>query len=152
MSAPPGGPGPATGYGYGSSLLLEDGDLVLSGGTLAQVHEMANLRQALSLRLLTPYGTDRVHSTYGLDVRGAFTEGHGRRTVREVVRLEVVRTLATDPRVREVMSVLFNDDPEFVAQVRAAGGRPAGRHDRSRRLVVEVATVSDTTVTLEVEL
>jgi hypothetical protein len=139
---------------FGSSFLLTDGDLVLDGGDLTLVHGLENLKQALTLRLLTPYGTDLVNATYGLDASRAFTGGHGRRMVKELIRLEVVRTLASDPRVREVTSVIFDDDPQFVAQVRAAGGEPADHRNRLWQLLVTVETVQDITtpVLVDVEL
>ena len=141
---------------FGSSFLLEDGDLVLSTGDLTGepqlVHGLANLRQALALRLLTPYGTDPVNATYGLDARTAFTGGHSRRMVKELIRLQVVRTLAADPRVREVTDVLFDDDPQFVAQVRAAGGRPADHHNRLWQVLVTVETVQNTTALVLVDV
>jgi phage baseplate assembly protein W len=136
----------------GVSFLLTDGDLVLSGdglkGDLRLVDGLANLKQALSVRLLTPYGTDQVNATYGLDVRRALTGGHDRRMVKELIRLEVVRTLSGDPRVREVTSVLFDDDPRFGAQVGAA----AGRRDRLGQVAVTVETVRDTTTLLLVDV
>jgi hypothetical protein len=143
---------------FGSSFLLEDGDLVLSTGDLTGepqlVQGLANLKQALTLRLLTPYGTDQVNATYGLDARGAFTGGHSRRMVKELIRLEVVRTLASDPRVGEVTDVLFDDDPQFVAQVRAAGGQPPSHRNRLWQVLVTVETVQNTTtlVLVDVEL
>jgi hypothetical protein len=143
---------------FGSSFLLEDGDLVLSIGDLKGepqlVHGLANLKQALTLRLLTPYGTDPVNATYGLDARRAFTGGHSRRMVKELIRLEVVRTLASDPRVREVSDVLFDDDPQFVAQLRATGGQPPDHRNRLWQVVVTVETVQNTTtlVLVDVEL
>lgn len=155
MTGPANVPGGDQGR-LGASFLLTDGDLVLSGdgltGDLKLVDGLANLKQALTVRLLTPYGTDQVNATYGLDVRRALTGGHDRRTVKELIRLEVVRTLAGDPRVREVTSVLFDDDPRFAAQAGAAGGQPAGRRDRLGQVAVTVETVRDTTTLILVDV
>jgi phage baseplate assembly protein W len=137
---------------FGSSFLLADGDLVLDGGDLRLVHGLDNLKQALTLRLLTPFGTDQVNATYGLDATRAFTEGHGRRMVKELIRLEVVRTLASDPRVREVTSVVFDDNPQVVAQVRAAGGVPRDHRNRLWQLIATVETVQDTTTPILVDV
>ncbi|MFF3877190.1 hypothetical protein [Streptomyces sp. NPDC001978] len=152
MSSPPGSPGTGDEFRFGSSFRLTDGDLVLSaGGPKGEpelVHGMTNLQQALSLRLLTPYGSDQVNSTYGLDARRALTGDHGRRMVKELIRLEVVRTLATDPRVREVTSVLFDDAAGFVALAGAAGGPSA----RNRQVLVTVETVQDATALILVDV
>jgi phage baseplate assembly protein W len=124
---------------FGSSLALEDGDLVLGpDGSLGQVHGLPNLEQALTLRLLTPYGSDLAHATYGLDARRAFTEGHTRRMVEELIRLEIVRSLATDPRVDDVVSVEFD-----------AATAP---HDRLRKVTVVVRTVQASTAQLLIDV
>jgi phage baseplate assembly protein W len=140
----------------GSSFRLKDGDLVLAadhpGGEPQLVHGLANLEQALTLRLLTPFGTDPVNTGYGLDVRGAFTGGNNRRTVKELIRLEVVRTLGSDPRVREVAEVLFDDDPQFVAQVLAAGGRPSDHRTRLWQVLVTVETIQNVTTSVLVDV
>jgi phage baseplate assembly protein W len=120
----------------GRSLELVDGDLVLRDGLLVEVSGTDNLLQALTLRVLTPYGSDRFHTGYGLDVRQALTEPHGRRIARELLRLELVRTLAGDPRVREVRDVVFAET--------AAGQRLA-----SVEVVLE--TVAGTATTLVVD-
>lgn len=91
----------------GHSLLLEDGDLVVRDRGLAPVTGIANLMQALKLRLLTPYGSDRFNNQYGLSAGGAFTRPVGTRELEELLRLEIVRTLAADPRVHEVVDVSF---------------------------------------------
>ncbi|MCE0539714.1 DUF2634 domain-containing protein [Kineosporia rhizophila] len=133
---------------FGSSLRLEDGDLVLSGADLRPVHGDENLRQALTLRLLTPYGSDQVNATYGLDVTRAFTGNHGRRMVKELLRLEIVRTLASDPRVADVLSVVFDDEPGFPPERR----NPV--KDRLSQVAVSVRTAQDTTALIltDVEL
>ncbi|CCK24483.1 hypothetical protein BN159_0104 [Streptomyces davaonensis JCM 4913] len=141
---------------YGSGFRLQDGDLVLTAdppdGEPQLVHGLANLEQALTLRLLTPFGTDPVNAGYGLDVRGAFTGGNNRRTVKELIRLEVVRTLGSDPRVREVTEVLFDDDPQFLAQVVAAGGRPSGHRTRLWQVLVTVETIQNVTTSVLVDV
>lgn len=126
--------------GFGASFVLRDGDLVLTGSGVELVEGLANLTQALALRLLTPYGTDRVNATYGLDAREAFSGNHDRIMLKELIRLEVLRTLSGDPRVREVTGVLFDDDPEF-----PAGAAPPDHRDRVWRVLVTVQTTDDTT-------
>ncbi|MFF9909545.1 hypothetical protein [Streptomyces sp. NPDC013457] len=95
----------------GHSLLLDNGDLVLHSGELVKVRGLANLVQALTLSLLTPYGSDRFDARYGLSVTEAFGRPGGPRVVQELLRLEIVRTLAADPRVNEVTEVTFTGDP-----------------------------------------
>lgn len=100
---------------YGRGLVLEDGDLVLDAGRLVEVSGLAALRQGLELRLATPWASDRLDVRYGLDVRDTFTAALPRPLVKEVLRLSIIRSLATDPRVASVERVLFDDDPEYLA-------------------------------------
>jgi hypothetical protein len=95
----------------GRSLLLRDGDLVLAGGRFAEVSGAANLIQALTLRILTPLGNDRFNTGYGFDAASVFASAASARTARDLVQLNLVRTLGTDPRVAEVREVRFLDPP-----------------------------------------
>ncbi|MGX2998572.1 hypothetical protein JNUCC64_30635 [Streptomyces sp. JNUCC 64] len=98
------------GLGWGPR--LDDGDLVIgTDGRLELVSGTAQLAQSLTLRLLTPYGSDRFGTSYGLDVGEALGGPHGRRVTRELLRLRLVRALTGDPRVREVREVLFDGEP-----------------------------------------
>ncbi|MEU2604074.1 hypothetical protein [Streptomyces albus] len=126
----------------GHSLLLEDGDLVVRDRTLAPVRGIANLLQALSLRLLTPYGSDRFNHRYGLSAGETFTRPGSVRDAQELLRLEIVRTLAADPRVREVVEVAF-------VQGQDAGGRP---DRRAWTVAVTVETVDGRTTALSADL
>jgi len=99
---------------YGYSFLLRDGDLVIQNDELLTVAGRANLIQALTLRVLTPYGSDPFNTTYGLDVTQAFTQPNGVRMVRELIKLNLVRTLGMDPRVSDIREVLFDDDPAYL--------------------------------------
>ncbi len=101
---------------YGRGLALDDGDLVLEAGRLVEVAGVANLRQGLELRLATPWASDRLDVRYGLDVRDTFTSALPRPLAKEVLRLSIIRSLATDPRVASVERVLFDDDPEYLAE------------------------------------
>ncbi|WP_199512719.1 hypothetical protein [Nucisporomicrobium flavum] len=138
--------------GFGASFLLSDGDLVFTAAGVELVQGLPTLTQALTLRLLTPYGTDRVNATYGLDAREAFSGNHDRTMLKELIRLEVLRTLSGDPRVREVTGVLFDDDPDFPAGAGAAGAAPPDHHARLWRVLVTVETTDDTAAVVLADL
>jgi hypothetical protein len=112
----------------GRSLLLRDGDLVLADGRLIEVSGAANLLQALTLRVLTPFGDDRFNTGYGFDAADVFTRATTLRGTRDLMQLNLVRTLGTDPRVQDIRSVVFLDPPE------------AARH-RAWPVVVTLVTV-----------
>jgi phage baseplate assembly protein W len=97
---------------FGRGLRLDDGDLVMSSGRLQEVEAVANLSQALTLRVLTPFGSDPFNTDYGLDISEAFIEPNTISVVRQLIQLNLVRTLATDPRVRDVREITFDDDPD----------------------------------------
>lgn len=121
---------PAENPPLGHSLLLRDGDLVLERGRLAEVDGLANLMQALTLRVLTPLGSDSYHVGYGFDFASVLSEAGGQQAVRDMIRLNLVRALSADPRVLELRDVeLLADSADrrsWTVQVSiiAAGGRP----------------------------
>jgi phage baseplate assembly protein W len=134
----------------GRGLRVDDGDLAFEQGRLVEVTGIANLTQALTLRLLTPLGSDRFNTRYGLDLSRVFSEPSGIRTVKELLKLNVVGTLGTDPRVQEVRTVTIDDDPERLI---GDGGDAARlrdiRHSRVWTVRAEVlAVAADQTVTL----
>jgi hypothetical protein len=139
---------------FGHSLALVNGDLVLAGNRLKEVAGKANLIQALELRVLTPLGSDPFNTTYGLDVRQAFTQPGGIRTVKQLLQLSLVRTVGTDPRVRDIRSVLFEDDPAYLERHREITPDMV-REDRHRRfwkVEVEIQTIDAQAATLAVTL
>jgi hypothetical protein len=138
---------------FGRGLLVDDGDLVLDGGDLAEVTGLANLVQALTLRVLTPFGSDRFNTSYGLDVTQAFTLANSARIAKELLRLSLVATLATDPRVSEVRQVTFDDDPDrLAAGPDAVASANTARIRRDWTVEADVVTVADTAVTLNLNV
>src|SRR5262249_42163706 len=85
----------------------------------------------------TPLGTDPLNASYGLDVSDAFTGSLTRQLAKEVLRLNLIRTVAGDPRVAEVISVLFDDDADYIAQHPEA----AASTSRQRRAALAEITV-----------
>jgi hypothetical protein len=138
---------------FGRGLQLDDGDLVLVGGQLQEVEGTENLTQALTLRVLTPFGSDPFNTGYGLSLREVFNEPSGLRMVRELIKLNLVSTLGQDPRIREVRQVVFDDDPDrLAADPDAAVLVRAAHHRRTWTVEVDLETVTDTPVTLQVNV
>ena len=92
---------------FGTSLLVDDGDLVVQNGSLVEVRGLPNLIQALTLRVFTPYGTDIFNPTYGFDLGAIFGGSLNTRARRDLISLNLVRTLTGDRRVREVRDIRF---------------------------------------------
>lgn len=84
--------------------LDHDGSITFAAGDMQTVSGVSNLRQALSLRLNTPYGTFPHHSTYGnqlFDFVGQQNNGYFANLVRGLV----VSAISEDPRVEQVDDV-----------------------------------------------
>ncbi|MET7479563.1 hypothetical protein ABZT17_35090 [Streptomyces sp. NPDC005648] len=138
---------------FGRGLRVDDGDLVLDGGDLAEVSGIANLVQALTLRVLTPLGSDRFDTGYGLDVTRAFTEPNSARMVKELLKLDLIATLGTDPRVSAVGRITFDDDPaRLAAGPGAVAEARAARVHRAWRVEADLETVAEVPVTLRVNV
>lgn len=126
---------------FGNSLALEDGDIVFANNTLQMVSGTDNLLQSLELRVLTPFGSDIFNTTYGLDVTQAFTQPGSIRMVKELLKLSLVQTLGTDPRVQDILDVQFSE-----VQVGDL------RHSRSWTVNVVISTVDAQTTTLTLNI
>lgn len=139
---------------YGYSFLLNDGDLVIKRNQLLTVAWRDNLLQALTLRVLTPYGSDIYNTTYGLDVSEAFTQPNQLRMVKELIKLNLVRTLGTDPRVSDIREVVFDDDPNYLARHPHEDEELLRDQHHRRQWHVEVTldTVQDQTITLALQV
>ncbi|MEU2391311.1 hypothetical protein [Streptomyces sp. NPDC007369] len=75
------------------------------GRDLALVEGTANLAQCLSVALLTAPGTDPFHVGFGFDGLRVLTQGLTPPMALELLRLSVLRTLAADARVAEVVEL-----------------------------------------------
>jgi hypothetical protein len=125
----------------GRSLRLDDGDIVFEDNTLAEISGRENLIQALVLRALTPLGNDPFSTGYGLDIRNAFTRPVATHVVKELIKLNLVRTLSPDPRVREIRDIVFPDDPDHVEANPALDAEAARQRRQSRLWRVEVTII-----------
>src|SRR5205085_8447930 len=70
-----------------------------------------SLAQSLTLALETQLGSDPVNVVFGFDLRALGENPYGVTTRREYLRLQLVRTVASDPRVKEIRDLYFDDDP-----------------------------------------
>jgi hypothetical protein len=131
---------------FGSSLLVDAGDLVMESGAgglrFRAVEGLPNLMQAVELRVLTPYASDRFNTTYGLDYEQIFAHAAGLRMAKELIRLNLVRTVGTDPRVQDVREIVFQGDPVFME--RHPELTPAAAREERRRRHWRIEVVIDT--------
>jgi hypothetical protein len=130
---------------FGTSIALVDGDFRLVNGDLALVSGTANFGQALQVIVETPFGSDQINVAYGLDVAAIFTVAASVSSVKDVIRLNLVKSLSADNRVREIDAILFDDEAGFAALApEFAGGDPGAtaRHGRVWHAVIALTTVA----------
>ncbi|HRC87223.1 MAG TPA: hypothetical protein PK413_16580 [Thermoanaerobaculia bacterium] len=139
----------------GTSLALDNGDLRLAAGDLARVSGLPNLHRGLSALIETPFGTDLFNVGYGFDFSQVIELPRGLpgglRLEKELIRLNLVRTLSIDDRVTEVREVVFDDEPRFFELVEGTDpttARDAHKHRREWRVVVVLALINGDTANL----
>jgi hypothetical protein len=136
---------PSLAPSLGTSLRLSDGDLALAPSgdglrDLALVTGRDNLAQALRVIVDTPFGSDPVNVNYGLDTPAIFTVASSVASIRDVIRLNLVKSLQVDDRVTEISDVVFDDDPAFPTPAPDAAG--TARRTRVWHAVVTLATIA----------
>jgi hypothetical protein len=135
----------ATDAVLGTSLALIDGDLALADGDLALVSGRENFGQALQVIVGTPFGSDTVNVSYGLDVGAIFSVSASVSSIKDVIRLNLVKSLAADDRVQQIEQILFDDEPGFAALAPEFGGPGAAALARRTRVwhaVIALSTVT----------
>lgn len=102
---------------FGKGLALEEiepgdrlgFDLVWGQGTngrdLRMVAGADNLAQDLKVALLTPTGTDIFNIRYGFDGLQVLTQPFDTSMIREFLRLSVIKTVALDARIKQILDV-----------------------------------------------
>lgn len=130
---------------FGTSLLLDNGDLSLQDGDLALVSGRDNFGQALRVIIETPFGSDPVNVNYGFDLSGIFVAGNTVTAIKDIIRLNIVKSLSQDNRVGSISEIVFDDEPDFATLAPdLAGGDPGtlARHSRQWHAVVSFTTVA----------
>src|SRR5450631_2939946 len=87
---------------FGTSLALQAGDLVFQNGDLVPISGLDNFAQAVGVIVATPFGSDQVNVNYGLDVASIFTLANTVSSIKNVIRLNLAKSLAIDDRLREI--------------------------------------------------
>lgn len=141
---------------FGMSIALVDGDFGLVLGEpdengkrwwdLAPVSGRDNFAQALQVIIGTPFGSDQVNVNYGLDVAAIFTVANNVRSIKDVIRLNLVKSLSLDDRIREIGDIVFDDEPGFAQLAPELAGGDPGTRARRRRVwhaVVVFTTIAN---------
>ena len=153
MAGAPGSPS------LGVSLELADGDLAYDTlrGDLRLVTDQPALAQALELAIETQLGSDLMNATFGFDRTSIGAYAFALHTRKEYVKMQLVRCVTADRRVRDVRDIFFEDDARYfelhnlppavqqqiVAQARAS---------REYTVYVLVDTIADDALSLQSEM
>ncbi len=144
---PAGGQPPGGQPSLGRTLALDRGDLVFDdhAGDLAELEQLPALSQALQLAIATQLGTDPLNGLFGFDRLAVGAYAYNLDTRKQYVKMQLVRCVSRDARVRDVREVFFSDDP------RAFELQP-GLDDATRtRIVASIRASREYTVYLMVE-
>ncbi len=139
---------------FGRGLLVAGGDLTLIGGDFAPVAGKDNLLQGILAMIATPFGSDIFNVNYGFDTLAILGGQTTLSATKDLIRLNLVKSLSQDNRVREILDVIFDDDPQFIAtQTPAAAeqSRILRASQRRWQAMVVVETVSQEQVTIQLE-
>lgn len=138
----------------GRSLRLSDGELVIDSGDFVTVVGRDNFLQAMQVMIETPFGTDVFNVNYGFDILGILSSAHSVRLTKELIRLNIVKSVSQDNRVREIKAVLFDDEQGFFDIAReqnAEEQRRIRKTERRWQAVVVLQTISEGEVALRLE-
>lgn len=139
---------------FGRSLRLLDGDLILDQGDLAMIVGRDNFLQGLQVMIETPFGTDIFNVNYGFDLPGLLGSPQTVRLIKELIRLNIVKSVSQDDRVREIQEVVFDDDPRFfeiLPDYAADQQQRIRRAERRWQAVIVLATVAEGEAALRLE-
>lgn len=138
----------------GRSLLLEDGDFVLRQGDLALVAGRDNFLQAMRVLIETDFGTDVFNVNYGFDARSVLTTAQSPRAAKDLIRLNLVKSISQDNRVTMIQEIVFDDDPRYyeLLPTQDAGENERGRRTRRQwQALIVLQTIAQGEVALRLE-
>ena len=139
---------------FGKTLAIVNGDLQLVGGDFVIITGRDNLLQGLNIMIYTPFGSDIFNVNYGFDLLSAIASPLPPQAIQDVIRLNIVKSVAVDNRIREVKEVVFDDDPHFYdlsPQSDPVDRSNARRTLRNWQAIVVLHTVADTDVTVSLQ-
>jgi hypothetical protein len=139
---------------FGRGLLLAGGDLAFNGADFGIVVGKDNLLQGVLAMIGTPFGSDIFNNGYGFDTLAILSGQTTLSQTKDLVRLNIVKSLSQDTRIREIQDVIFDDDPRFIANQTpeaAAQSQTARSTQRRWQAMVVVETVSDGQITIQLE-
>lgn len=139
---------------FGTSLQLCNGDFLFEQGDLALISGRDNFLQALQVMIETPFGTDLFNVNYGFDILNILQTPQPVSSIKDLIRLNIVKSVSQDIRVREIKEVVFDDEARFFEifpDQNADDHRRTRKTERRWQAVVVLDTVSEGEVALRLD-
>ncbi len=97
----------------GRSLQIADGDLALASGDFIVIAGQENFLQGMQVMIDTPFSTDVFNVNYGFDIIAALSSANPPSIIKEFIKLNLVKSITSDNRVRDVSDIAFDDETHF---------------------------------------
>ena len=139
---------------FGKSLQLTTGDLVLDQGDLEVISGRDNFLQAMQVMIETPFGSDIFNVNYGFDLLSILQSPQPVSQIKDLIRLNIIKSVSQDTRVREIKEVVFDDESRFfeiLPDQNADEHRRTRKTERRWQVIVVLATVSEGEVVLRLD-
>jgi phage baseplate assembly protein W len=104
---------------YGRTFTLVNGDLEIAHGADGQrdltfIVGKEELAQGLQVLISTLQGSDIFNVLFGFDIQQSLMQPQAVREMRALVRLNVVKALAQEPRIRQIRAIAFVDEKDYL--------------------------------------
>jgi len=139
---------------FGRSLQLVNGDLHFANGDFAAISGRDNFMQSMQIMIETPFGTDIFNVNYGFDLLNLISQPHSVRLIKELIRLNIVKSLSLDNRVQEIKEIVFDDEKRFFEldpKQNAEESRRMHKLERRWQAMVVVQTITEGEVAFKLE-
>ena len=139
---------------FGRSLRLLDGDLVFEQDDLAMIVGRDNFLQGIQVMIETPFATDVFNVNYGFDILGILSSPSSVPRTKDLIRLNIVKSVSQDNRVREIKELIFDDEPRFFEiflDQNADEHRRLRKAERRWQAAVVLQTITEGEVVLSLE-
>jgi phage baseplate assembly protein W len=139
---------------FGRSLQLVNGDLAFENGDFAMIEGRDNFLLAMQVMIETPFGSDVFNVNYGFDLFSVMSLPQTVGSAKAVIRLNIVKSLTQDDRVREVKEIVFDDEPRFFEispNENESEHRTIRKTERRWQTMVLLETISEGEVALLLE-
>ena len=138
----------------GRSLRLVNGDLAISDNDFAPSVDRDNFIQALQVMIETPMGSDVFNVSYGFDLLNSISAPQTVSLIKDLIRLNIVKSLSQDDRVREIKEIAFGDEPRFFEispEFDPEETRRLRKQSRRWQAVIVLQTITEGDVVLSLE-